>query len=254
MSQTKAAVLTRRERVEQREKAVLNAARALFQEYGCDNVPMSEIAKQAQISEGSIYSYYKTRHDLMQAVVVDFWNDIAERARAAIPEAAHPFEQMQALAEFHLYCIIDNFDFLDLSFELRRKGKNLSGAQDKGQRLAVSREQVRYYTTVFDEIFRRAVDRGELRQDATLWLVRDMFYGTLEYSARTMVGRNTPDRGDAALVVANVLDLIKKTYAADKPAPPAPVLDEASPSTVPERLERVAARFEAAIEKIGALE
>jgi TetR/AcrR family fatty acid metabolism transcriptional regulator len=42
---------------------------------------------------------------------------------------------------------------------------------------------------VFDQIIERGINRKELSEALPLWQCRDVFYGSLEYSARTLLLR-----------------------------------------------------------------
>ena len=52
--------VTRRERVEQKERAILEAAADAFVESGYDGARMADIAKRAGVAEGTVYLYFKT--------------------------------------------------------------------------------------------------------------------------------------------------------------------------------------------------
>jgi len=119
LSTTPAPSLTRRERVAQKERAILDAARDAFVEHGYDGTRIAEIARGAGISEGSIYSYYKTKNDLMQAVLNAFWGRITAGAVRATAAGTDAFAQLTALARYHLVTVLSNFDFVDLTFALR---------------------------------------------------------------------------------------------------------------------------------------
>jgi AcrR family transcriptional regulator len=190
--------------VAQKERAILDAARAAFVEHGYEGARIAEIARGAGISEGSIYSYYKAKDDLMQAVLTEFWGQItagAVRATAggAVRAAAagtYAFAQLTALARYHLATVLSNFDFVDLTFALRRRQEGLAASQD----------QLRGYVAVFDAIVRRGMDRGEICTDVDIWLLRDAFYGTLEYAARTLVRRGKASGSrDAQAVVDHLI-------------------------------------------------
>ena len=43
----------------------------------------------------------------------------------------------------------------------------------------------RAYVRVFDQVIRDGVNRGEIRVDVPLSIMRDVFYGSLEYANRT---------------------------------------------------------------------
>ncbi len=193
---------TRGERVKQKERVLLDAARAVFVEKGYDGARVTEIARRAGISDGALYSYYKAKSDLMQAVLAEFWQGLTEGAAAAVAGPAEPFAQLRALAAFHLSTLIANFDFVNLTFALRRTGDEL----------AASRDQMRRYVAVFDEVFRRGVDRGQIDPNANMRLLRDSFYGALEYSARSMVQRGRRYPGDAEAAVENVVGQIQARH------------------------------------------
>ena len=66
-------------------------------------------------------------------------------------------------------------------------------------------DQVREYVRVFDRIMQRGVDRGELPKDTPIGQLRDVFFGTLEFSARTLKLR---DRSYDHSVVTNLLSIM----------------------------------------------
>jgi AcrR family transcriptional regulator len=216
---------TRRDRVEEKERAILRAARSVFVEHGFERARMAEIAKRAGVAEGTIYIYYKTKNDLLRAVVLQFWEGITENAAASVNAAAGTFEQLHALADRHLTIMIRDREFIELEAILRNSGT---------EPIASDRAPLRRYVAVFDTIFRRGQDRGDIAPDAELWMARDLFYGTLEYTARTIVLRGARRPTGA---VDNLVAVFRARYGTGKRngAP--------SPSLV-ERLEAAVSRLE----------
>ncbi|GAB5482394.1 MAG: hypothetical protein Pars92KO_21510 [Parasphingorhabdus sp.] len=198
---------TQRAKLERKERAILEAARGVFVEHGFDGARMSEIARRASIGEGTIYSYYESKAELMLAVLQQFWDGLTLEAEAVMASAQVDdfFERLQALAEYHLGTVIANADFINLTFALRRNNSEVS----------VSRDHLRHYVAVFDSLFRRGQDRGELRRDAVLWQARDIFYGTLEYSARSIEMTMDTDRTERLQgpVVDEMISLFHSHYA-----------------------------------------
>ena len=96
MGVARAEISTRGERVAEKERAILAAARAVFVKNGFERARMAEIAKSAGVAEGTIYIYYKTKNDLLQAVVLEFWDGITEGAARAVDPKAGTFEQLRA--------------------------------------------------------------------------------------------------------------------------------------------------------------
>ena len=185
---------TQRQRLEAREEAILIAATTLFGESGVDGARMAEIAKRAAVAEGTIYLYYKTKLDLLEAVVDRFWRELTAGARQAITPNETVSTQLRELATYHLTSLIDDFKIVDITSRARQWHSK------------PSRElpQIREYVRVFDDIIQRGINSGELEASTPIWQIRDVFYGTLEHSARTLVIRNQPiDMG----VIDNLLGL-----------------------------------------------
>jgi AcrR family transcriptional regulator len=230
---------TQRAKLERKERAILDAARAIFVEHGFDGARMSEIARRASIGEGTIYSYYDSKAELMLAVLEQFWDGLtleAEGVMAAV-QATGFFARLEALARYHLDTVIRNSDFINLSFALRRTNSEVS----------VSRDHLRHYVAVFDRMFLRGQDRGELRADAILWQARDIFYGSLEYSARSIEMTMEVDRAtrEQKPVVDGMVELFKAHYGAEQ----RPVtVDEAGLAA---RLDRLAAQIDVLTERLS---
>ena len=190
---------TRRQRLEERESAIITAARDVFLEKGAAGAKMTEIAHRADVAEGTLYLYFTNKQALMRAVVSDHWASLTRRTVRAVKGIEGCFPRFRALAMFHLTALIEEWPLLELGMALREAsaGKEESRAFDFK----------RAYVATFDEIFRRGQDRGDIRADATLWMVRDLFHGTLEYSART-IGLHGRKR-DIPLVVDNLMRVLE---------------------------------------------
>jgi len=199
---------TQRAKLERKERAILEAARTIFVNHGFDGARMQEIARRAGIGEGTIYSYYDSKAELMLAVLQQFWDGLTLEAEdvMAAEQATDFFGRLRALAHYHLNTVIVNADFINLTFALRRNNSEVS----------VSRDHLRHYVAVFDRLFLRGQDRGELRADAVLWQARDIFYGSLEYSARSIEMTMEADRStrDQKPVVDDMVALFRAHYGA----------------------------------------
>ncbi|SMX78826.1 TetR/AcrR family transcriptional regulator [Brevibacterium antiquum] len=68
------AMLGRRERAKAEKRArILAAARALFEERGFERTSMSEVARAADVAEGTVFQYAATKVELLMMVVDALW-------------------------------------------------------------------------------------------------------------------------------------------------------------------------------------
>ncbi len=174
---------TRRQRVEEKERAILSAARRIFEEKGYAGARIADVATAIGVAEGTIYTYFPTKDALVRAMLEQFWEGITAEARTATGGLTGTFARLEALAESHLGLCIRNWPFLELTIRM------VPGRSEDAQ----TRSLVRGYVAVFDETFSAGQDRGDLRNDVDLWVARDQFYGALEYSGRTLMLRSDPD-------------------------------------------------------------
>lgn len=196
-----APIRTRRQKVEAREQAILESARRVFFQKGYEGARMSEIAAGAQIAEGTIYIYYKNKAALMRAISSEFWQSLTADAWTEIDGLETPYEALRALARFHITSLMEQSDMIDLTHSLRVVSADVG----------TTTEELRTYVRVFDTLYLKGVDRGELIAHPALWLVRDVFFGTLDYSARTL---RLHDDQNVAPVVDNLIDGIWAQYGA----------------------------------------
>ncbi len=194
---------TSRARVEAKESSILDAAERIFAQAGFDGAKVSDIARAASVAEGTVYLYYKNKQDLLAGVVGRFWTQLTLGAEAAIEPGATTIEQLEQLGRYHLNSILEQFEVVSLTYRARPQQE-----QDL--------DQVREYVRVFDRIMQRGVDRGELPKDTPIGQLRDVFFGTLEFSARTLKLR---DRSYDHSVVTNLLSIMvgSTNAAAGKP-------------------------------------
>ncbi|MGD0890918.1 MAG: TetR/AcrR family transcriptional regulator [Terracidiphilus sp.] len=60
-----------RPKSEDKRKAILDAALRVFAEHGIANAPTSAISKAAGVAEGSLFTYFKTKEELLSALYFD---------------------------------------------------------------------------------------------------------------------------------------------------------------------------------------
>jgi AcrR family transcriptional regulator len=75
-----------RERKKQRTRELIaDTARRLFVERGFDRVPVTEIARQAEVSEATVYNYFPRKEDLLYWRLESFEQELLDAIRARAP-------------------------------------------------------------------------------------------------------------------------------------------------------------------------
>lgn len=220
---------TKRAKLEQREKRIVVAARSVFLKHGFNKAKMSQIADTAELAEGTLYLYYKNKNALVKAVVADHWQHITGEADRALSTSENSFEQLQALAEYHLTMMVKHWRVIELGYVLY-----YSHSDDAGENSGVDFK--RTYAALFDRLIERGQDKGTFAKDLSLPFLRDLFYGTLEYAARTLVLHNKPE--DIAANITQLMNVLRSHLSGENTA------QTDTDNAVLKRLERAVRKLE----------
>src|ERR1700732_1612937 len=78
-------MLVVRPKSEDKRNAILDAATRLFAERGLTAAPTSEISKQAGIAEGTLFTYFKTKDELVNALYRELKLELADAIMSDFP-------------------------------------------------------------------------------------------------------------------------------------------------------------------------
>ncbi len=218
------AAQTRRQRLERRENEIVSAAHDIFSVHGFEGARMADIARNAEVAEGTIYLYFKNKQALLQAVVERFYAGLTEAAQTGARGHDGTFECLRFLAAHHLINCIRAWRILEMATALYR---NMPKYQTEGHY-----KLNKAYVAVFDDVIRAGVARGDVDESIPLWMVRDLFYGTLEYAARTQILRGK--QKDIDVIIDNLMTILQSG-----------VEQERSTKTEANDLDQVTRRLEA---------
>src|SRR3712207_1117257 len=87
-----------------RERELVQATRALFDERGVLDAPIEEIANAVGIARGLIYRQFSSKEELFVLTVTDYLDELAGLMAAAVGDTGSPRERaeaaMRSYAEF----------------------------------------------------------------------------------------------------------------------------------------------------------
>jgi TetR/AcrR family transcriptional regulator, fatty acid metabolism regulator protein len=222
---------TRRQRVEEKEQAIIAAARAVFGKNGFDKAKIAEIAKRAGVAEGTVYLYFENKNALLLAVATEFYDRLTHDAAEGIKSLPDTKSRLAFLARHHVERVAAEWPMLSTAMMPFKASDEYR--QTEGYQLN------RTYVEVFDQVIRDGINRGDIRTDVPLSVMRDIFYGGLEYGARTL--RMRPDRADLDETVDQMMQILSVGMLV-KPA--AVDTDGGAADAVLDRLEKIATRLE----------
>jgi AcrR family transcriptional regulator len=197
---------TRRERLEEREDAIVAAAHDEFVRNGFDGARIAGIAKRAGVAEGTLYLYFKNKSALLGAVVGAFYERLTAGAAEGVGLRQTTADRLAFLARHHLTYCLQEWAILALAMPALHQASDYRNSEYFGFN--------RKYVAVFDSVVREGIARGELRDDLPLHLMRDLFYGALEHSVRTLMVRESAQPGgrEAAALSEQVMAMVRPAF------------------------------------------
>lgn len=183
-----------RDRLEQRERGILDAATRLFASNGYHATSTRSIAAAAGVSEGTVFHYFGSKNELMLAILDRFYGDVlnpgAERILDTVMDTRG---RLEALALNHIGALAaDNMLMMRLLQVYVGVDLEFIGQGQESPLRALNRSYVIY----LDRAVREGMERGDLRPELSLRVIRDLFFGTLEYGLRSSVTRGASGAGD----------------------------------------------------------
>ncbi|MEZ4353052.1 MAG: TetR/AcrR family transcriptional regulator [Myxococcota bacterium] len=188
---------TRRPRAE-REAEILRAARAVFASRGYASATVAEIALRAGVVEGTLYSYFDSKQSLLAAVVRGFYESLIAETEMGLRAIRGAENQLRFLIRRHL----DAFQAEPGLCRLVLAEARPDPAFYDQAVLDLNRRYTGLALAVV-EAGRRA---GELRDDVSPAVIRDLIYGGLEHAVwRHVFGDRDLDAERLADELANAL-------------------------------------------------
>jgi AcrR family transcriptional regulator len=100
-----------------KQRKILQAALDLFAEKGFDHTTTGDIAERAGVAEGTVYKRYKTKRDLLMALLAPFANDVVPKAANEFIHA--PWSNSHASLHDLLWGLISNrIDFIIVNYRI----------------------------------------------------------------------------------------------------------------------------------------
>src|SRR6266542_2444756 len=104
----------------EREREIVEATRALFDERGVQDAPMEEIARAVGINKALIYRHFASQEELFVLTVSHYLAQLAERF-AVVDKSLDPEAQLRELSERYLDFCREYPAFLDCALSLMRR-------------------------------------------------------------------------------------------------------------------------------------
>jgi len=183
---------------ERKHQKILQAAVKVFSEKGFYNSRVSEIAKEANVADGTIYLYFKNKDDLLISLFEEEFGKIVKDMRAELVKENDPLQKIKRFAITHL-SIVSNQQHLAevLGVEVRQSTKFMKEY--------INKPFIEYLNLIRSVVI-EGQEKGLLRRDLTPGIMKRALFGALDEMARYWVlsTKKKHSISEAALQISDV--------------------------------------------------
>ncbi len=156
-----------------RRQQILQAAIEVFGGTNFDDASISEIARRAGVSEGTIYQYFKNKQDLFFSIPHEKTRAFSAQLDLYLKGITDAREKIKKFIWYYLYFFASNPDYArSLMLEMRVSKAFARSGSYKG---------VRRFTNQALAILKQGQEEGIIRRDLDIYLARHLLLGLLEH-------------------------------------------------------------------------
>lgn len=160
-------------RAKSRKDRIMDAALHIFAEKSFQEATISEISKEAGVSEATIYEYFGTKEDLLFAIPEKITNETLSESLTVLPYIKGAEGKIRAILLSYIRLYEENPDYSALVL--------LQLMSNKRFRQTAAHEAIRRSAHRLLECIREGIADGAFRSDADAYLVRSLLMGTIEH-------------------------------------------------------------------------
>ena len=164
---------------EDKHQRIINAALKVFAKKGFYNSRVSEIAKEAEVADGTIYLYFKNKDDILISVFETEMRKMISNMKKELGKCHNPVEKIRMFAFQHLNMITENQEWAEVAqVELRQSSKFMR---------EYVKDHYTDYINIFAYIIREGQEKGIFKEGINTGIAKRAFFGALDEMGRYWV-------------------------------------------------------------------
>ena len=142
---------------ESTRKALMDAARQMFEERGFHATTVDSIVVAASLTKGAYYHHFASKEDALLQIQEDYIDDRLGNCESIVSAGGSSREQLESLIGEAMVGIRDHRSDVLIFMQERRflRGERFAAIKDKRDRI----------NEIYEDVLREGVERGEFRSD-----------------------------------------------------------------------------------------
>ena len=156
-----------------KRQVIINAAVEVFSRNGFQDSTISQIARKANVAEGTIYQYFKNKEDLFFSIPIDKTKEFYGELELHLEGIHGAGNKIRKFVWYYLYHLQENPEYARALMLEMRVNRNFAKTK--------TFEPYRPLTRKILEIIEEGQEEGIIRKDVTSYMVRHLILGMLEH-------------------------------------------------------------------------
>lgn len=151
---------------------IIDAAIKVFSLKGFYHSKVSDVAKVAEVADGTIYLYFKNKDDLLVSIFESSMDLFFKAASEELSQLSHPEDKLRRFIFLHLTKVQKNQDLAQvLQIELRSSNKFMT--QYKADKFF-------QYLSLIEEIIVQGQQKGVFKKDLSAEIIKRAIFGAID--------------------------------------------------------------------------
>ncbi len=162
-----------------KHRRIIEAAVKVFAKNGFYQSKVSEIARAANVADGTIYLYFQNKDDILISLFEEEMAKVLQNMEAALQHESDPALMLERFALTHLELVERNQQLAEIiQVEVRQSSKFMKEYKN---------DQFHQYLNIIRDIIRKGQAQGVFRRDITPGIFKRAFFGALDEMSRYWV-------------------------------------------------------------------
>jgi TetR/AcrR family transcriptional regulator, fatty acid metabolism regulator protein len=175
--------VTTQPKFELRRGQILKSAERIFAQKGYSEATISDVAREAKVSEATIYEYFPSKEELLFSIPGELLRHSKERIEFTLQFIRGASNRLRAFIYHYLYFYDNNPDYAAVTMMILKQNRKF--LEEKAY------QDVREVSRIILQILQEGIAAGEFKPDLNPNLVRSAILGTIEHmlSRRILLGK-----------------------------------------------------------------
>jgi TetR/AcrR family fatty acid metabolism transcriptional regulator len=162
-----------------KRESILRAATSVFARNGYFNSKVADIAREAEVADGTVYLYFKSKEEILHSIFDQNMAEAIASGRVLIEKLLDPSEKLRRIALLHLERLGADRD-LAVVFQVELRGSTKFMREFSAAGFAA-------YLTLLRQTFEEGQRSGVFRKNLNAKLVSKILFGALDEMATNWI-------------------------------------------------------------------